>query len=131
MPVIKSRHAVHCEDSDEDVDEVCEENTDEGSNWHTSPFYIGNFFIKQPDSSAQCATCKMRMKTTQGNTSGLANDLFRKHSKVYELFKVKKAEVESKRAELREASWKRRVLQDIIKSKQIKLEIKSGVLYMN
>ena len=85
MPGSKSRHTVHCEDSDEDVDEVCEENTDEGSNWHTSPFYIGNFFIKQPDS------CRIMMKTTQGNTSGLDNDLFRKPSKVYELLKVKKA----------------------------------------
>ena len=73
----------------------------------------------------------MRMKTTQGNTSGLANDLFRKHSKVYELFKVKKAEVELLKAELKEASRKRSVLQDIIKSKQTNLEIKSGVLYMN
>ena len=92
----KAGHSAQCEDSEEDIDQVHEENADadEGINWHSSPFYIGNFFVKQPDSSAQCATCKVMIKTKLGNRSGLDNHLFRKHSKVYKLFKVKKAEVE-------------------------------------
>ena len=44
------------------------------------------------------------MKTTQGNTYGLENDLFWKPSKVYKQLKIKRAEVEATRAELREAS---------------------------
>ena len=101
-------------------------------NWHTSPFYIGKFFIKQPDSSAECCTCKIIIKTKQGNTSGLDSHLARKHPKVYELFEVKKAEVDTMRAKIKENinSRKRKVSYDISKLKQTKLEVQSGVLNM-
>ena len=57
----------------------------------------------------------------------------RKHPKVYELYKSKKAEVDSKRAELKvrlNNNRKRKNSKDVIKSKQTKLEFKSGVLNM-
>ena len=34
------------------------DNQEENTNWHASSFYIGKFFIKQPDSTAKCSTCK-------------------------------------------------------------------------
>ena len=100
---------------------------DEGEanvNRFTSPFYIGKFFLKQPDSSAKCSTCQAIIKTKQGNTFGLDNHLSWKHRKDNELYKVKKAEIESKMGEMR-TSWKRACSQDMIKSKQSKLEIVS------
>ena len=103
-------------------------------NWHKSAFYLGNFFTKLPgpDESAKCNTCSAIIKTKQGNTSGLDSHLLRKHSKVYELYKLKRNEVEIKRAELKETldSRKRKLSQDVMKSKQTKLEFKSGILNM-
>ena len=109
-----------------------EDELEEDINWRASAFYIGKFFTKQPDSTAKCNTCKIIIKTKLGNTTGLDSHLMRKHSKVYELYKVKKAEVDSKRAELKESlsSKKRKNSQDVIKSKQSKLEFTSGVLNM-
>ena len=109
------------------------DNQEENINWHASSFYIGKFFIKQPDSKAKCSTCKDVIKTKLGNTTGLDGHLMRKHPKVYELYKSKKAEVDSKRAELKvrlNNNRKRKNSEDVIKSKQIKLEFKSGVLNM-
>ena len=49
---------------------------EEEINWFTSPFYIGNFFTKLESSEfAQCNSCKMIIKTKQGNTSGLDSHL--------------------------------------------------------
>ena len=80
-----------------------EDTLEEDINWHASAFYIGKFFTKQPDSTAKCNTCKIIIKTKLGNTTGLDSHFMQKHSKVYELYKVKKAEVDSKRAELKES----------------------------
>ena len=75
-------------------------------NWFTSPFYLGNFFSKQPDNkSAKCNSCPISsatIKTKSGNTTGLDSHLSRKHRKVYETFLIKKAEVEAKRKEIQE-----------------------------
>ena len=80
--------------SREDSPEAGEEendNQEENINWHASSFYIGKFFIKQPDSTAKCScTWKDVIKTKLGNTSGLDGHLMRRHLKVYELYKAKK-----------------------------------------
>lgn len=74
-------------------------------NWFTSPFYLGNFFTKQPDNeSAKCNSCPVSsspIKTKSGNTTGLDSHLSRKHRKVYESFLLKKAEVEAKRKDIK------------------------------
>ena len=50
-------------------------------NWFTSPFYLGNFFTKQPDNeSAKCNSCPVSsspIKTKSGNTTGLDSHLSR------------------------------------------------------
>ena len=106
---------------------------DKEVNWFSSPFYLGNFFTRQADStSAMCNSCPMTskpIKTKSGNTTGLDSHLSRKHRKVYEKFLVKKAEVEIKRKEIKEGS-KRRLGQDLFKSKQSKLSTSDGVLNM-
>ena len=49
---------------------------DKEVNWFSSPFYLGNFFTRQADStSAMCNLCPMTskpIKTKSGNTTGLA-----------------------------------------------------------
>ena len=89
-----------------------EDELEEDINWRASVFYISKFFTKRPDSIAKCNTCKIVIKTKLGNTTGLDSHFMQKHSKLYELYKVKKAEVDSKRAELKESlsSKKRKIL---------------------
>ena len=102
-------------------------------NWYTSPFYLGNFFSKQPDNkSAKCNSCPISsasIKTKSGNTTGLDSHLSRKHRNVYETFLIKKAEVEAKRKEIQEKS-KRKLGQDLFQTKQSKLKTKDGILDM-
>ena len=110
-----------------------EEDKVEEVNWHHSPFYIGKFFTKDSiNECATCNTCSSVIKTKLGNTTGLDSHLARKHTKVYESYKLKKAEVESKRTELKGIldGRKRKLGQDVLKSKQTKLELVSGVLSM-
>ena len=111
-----------------------EQEEEEAVNWYSSPFYIGNFFSKMKDNiSAKCNSCPIDappIKTKEGNTSGLDQHLKRKHSKIYQKFLEKKAEVEDRRRELREKSLKRKPSQDLVKTKQIKLTANRGVLNM-
>ena len=65
------------------VQEIPEEKV----NWFSSPFYIGNFFTKLPDNEyARCNSCppdSAPLKIKDGNTTGLASHLSRKHEKVF------------------------------------------------
>ena len=107
---------------------------EEEINWFSSPFFIGKFFTKlEASEAAQCNTCKMIIKTKQGNTSGLDSHLSRKHHKVYEIFLVKKAEVDAKRSEqkVKHSSLKKKVGQDLLKLRQTTLKkTQSGFLDM-
>ena len=69
-----------------------------------------------------CKTYKTVIKTKLGNTTGLDCHLLRNHSKVYELYKVKRAEMKERLT--------RKLRLDVVKSKQSNLEFKSGILNM-
>ena len=100
-----------------------------------SPFFLGNFYTRVGKDQAKCNSCPdaaSLIKRTDGNTSGLESHLSRKHPEVFEKFIVKK-EVLVKRDEIKmeKDSRKRRasgVVQDLHKTKQIKLGTKAGNL---
>jgi hypothetical protein len=89
----------------------------------SSPFYTGGYFNKVPGEAAQCNSCPEKIKTKDGNTSGLDSHLKRKHPGKHQEFLITKEDVQRRRKEKAEEVGKKRTQEpkDAVPTKQQKL----------